>query len=94
MSASTDAEKTGVALQRSAHVQSPEPEIKGVLLDAEGVTSSRGARIFTSEAEYKRALEEAGLGEQKGEGQQHSGDSVSPAAEEEEEQPRAAVSGV
>ena len=75
-------------------MQSPEPEIKGVLLDAEGVTSSRGARIFTSKAEYKRALEEAGLGEQKGEGQRSSGDAVTPAAEEEEEQPRAAVSGV
>lgn len=62
-------------------MQSPEPETKGVLLDAEGVTSKKGARIFTSVSEYQQALADAGVQ-----------DSVD--AGEEDELPRAAVSGM
>lgn len=60
--------------------QSPEPETKGVLLDGEGVTSKKGAKIFTSGDSYNKALEEAGL--------------ELWSEQNEEEEPQRAVSGV
>ena len=61
-------------------MQSPEKETKGVLLDAEGVQSRRGAKIFTSTEAYQDALRQAGLADD--------------ANVREEEQPRAAVAGL
>lgn len=63
-------------------LQSPEPETKGVLLDGEGVTSKKGAKIFTSGTSYNKALEEAGL------------DRWSEQNEDDEPQQQRAVSGV
>lgn len=62
-------------------LQSPEPETKGVLLDGEGVTSKKGARIFTSGDSYNKALEAAGL------------EPYSEQNEEDEPQQQRAVSG-
>lgn len=42
-------------------LQSPEASTVGVLLDAEGVQSRKGARIFTCSAKYEAALRAAGL---------------------------------
>ena len=66
-------------------LQSPEKETKGILLDAEGVQSKKGARIFTSAEAYQEALHEAGLLDDI----IHQSQST-----HEEEQPRAAVAGI
>lgn len=52
-----------------------------MLLDADGVTSKKGARLFTSQSEFNRALVDAGLAE------------GTDARGEEEEVLRAAISG-
>lgn len=74
-------------LRKGNVLQSPEKKTKGVLLDAEGVQSRKGARVFTSSEEYQAALVQAGL----------STDRQKPNFSEEDQQqsqPQAAVAGV